>query len=127
MFQFHSFTCSCPFFPESLIEETVFSIVYSSLLCQRLIVHRCVGLCLGFVSYSIDPSLFSASTILFGLLWWLRGKDSTRKLLEPMNDYSKVAGYKINTQKSLAFLYTNNEKSEREIKEQLHSLLQQRE
>ena len=37
-------------------------------------------------------------------------KDSTRKLLELINDYSKVAGYKINTQKSLAFLYTNNEK-----------------
>ena len=37
-------------------------------------------------------------------------KDSTRKLLELINEYSKVAGYKINTQKSLAFLYTNNEK-----------------
>ena len=44
-------------------------------------------------------------------------KDSTRKLLELINDYSKVAGYKINTQKSLAFLYTSNEKTEREIKE----------
>ena len=44
-------------------------------------------------------------------------KDSTRKLLELINDYSKVAGYKINTQKFLAFLYTNNEKTEREIKE----------
>ena len=44
-------------------------------------------------------------------------KDSTRKLLEIINDYSKVAGYKINTQKSLAFLYTNNEKTEREINE----------
>ena len=40
--------------------------------------------------------------------------DSTRKLLELINEYSKVAGYKINTQKSLAFLYTNNEKTERE-------------
>ena len=40
-------------------------------------------------------------------------KDSTRKLLELINEYGKVAGYKINTQKSLAFLYTNNEKSER--------------
>ena len=37
--------------------------------------------------------------------------DSTRKLLELINEYSKVAGYKINTQKSLAFLYTNNEKN----------------
>ena len=44
-------------------------------------------------------------------------KVSTRKLLELINEYSKVAGYKINTQKSLAFLYTNNEKTEREIKE----------
>ena len=41
----------------------------------------------------------------------------TRKLLELSNEYSKVAGYKINTQKSLAFLDTNNEKTEREIKE----------
>ena len=44
-------------------------------------------------------------------------KDSTRKLLELINKYSKVAGYKINTQKSLALLYTNTEKTEREIKE----------
>ena len=44
-------------------------------------------------------------------------KDSTRKLLELINENSKVAGYKINTQKSLAFLYTNNEKVEKEIKE----------
>ena len=44
-------------------------------------------------------------------------KDSTRKLLELINEYSKVAGYKINTQKSPAFLNTNNEKTEREIKE----------
>ena len=50
-------------------------------------------------------------------------KDSTRKLLELINEYSKVAGYKINTQKSLAFLYTNNEKAEKEIKE-THSPLQ---
>ena len=44
-------------------------------------------------------------------------KDSTRKLLELINEYSKVAEYKINTQKSLAFPYTNDEKIEREIKE----------
>ena len=44
-------------------------------------------------------------------------KDTTRKLLELINEYSKVAGYKINTQKSLAFLYTNNKNIEREIKE----------
>ena len=44
-------------------------------------------------------------------------KDSTRKLLELINEYSTVARYKINTQKSLAFLYTNNEKTEKGIKE----------
>ena len=44
-------------------------------------------------------------------------KDSIRKLLELISEFGKVAGYKINTQKSLAFLYTNNEKSEKEIKE----------
>ena len=44
-------------------------------------------------------------------------KDPTRKLLELIDGYSIVAGYKINIQKSLAFLYTNNEKTEREIKE----------
>ena len=43
-------------------------------------------------------------------------KDFTRKLLEQINKYSKVAGHKVNTQKSLAFLHTNNEKAEREIK-----------
>ena len=46
-------------------------------------------------------------------------KDSIRKLLELISEFSKVAGYKINTQKSLAFLYTNIEKSEREIKESI--------
>ena len=44
-------------------------------------------------------------------------KDSIRKLLELISEFSRVAGYKINTQKPLAFLYTNNEKSEKEIKE----------
>ena len=44
-------------------------------------------------------------------------KDTTRKLLELINEYSKVVRYKINTQKSLAFLYTNNEKTEREFEE----------
>ena len=43
-------------------------------------------------------------------------EDTTRKLLELINEYSKVAGYKINTQKFLAFLCTNNEKTERKIK-----------
>ena len=46
-------------------------------------------------------------------------KDSIIKLLELISEFSQVAGYKIKTEKSLAFLYTNNEKSEREIKESI--------
>ena len=46
-------------------------------------------------------------------------KDSIRKLLELISEFSQVAGYKINTQKSFAVLYTNNEKSEREIKDSI--------
>ena len=60
----------------------------------------------------VKLSLFADDMILY-----IESKDTSRKLLELINEYSKVAGYKINTQKSLAFLYTNNEKIEREIKE----------
>ena len=61
----------------------------------------------------VKLSLFADDMILYTE----NPKDTTRKFLELNNEYSKVAGYKINTQKSLAFLYTNNEKTEREIKE----------
>ena len=53
------------------------------------------------------------------ILYTENPKDSTRKLLALIREFCKVAGYKINTQKSLAFLYTDNEKSEREIKESI--------
>ena len=63
----------------------------------------------------VKHSLFANGMILYiG-----NTKDSTRKLLELINEYSKVAGYKINTEKSLAFLYTNNEKTEGEIKKRI--------
>ena len=61
----------------------------------------------------IKLSLFADDMILY----IENPKESTRKELELINEYSKVAGYKINTHRSLAFLYTNNEKLEREIKE----------
>ena len=61
----------------------------------------------------VKLSLFADDMILY----IENPKESTRKLLELINEYSKVAGYKINIQKSLVFLYTNNEKIEREIKE----------
>ena len=51
------------------------------------------------------------------ILYIENSKDSTRKLLELINKYSKVAGHKINTEKSLSLLYTNNEKTEGKIKE----------
>ena len=68
----------------------------------------------------VKPSLFADDMILY----IENTKDSIRKLLELISEFRKVAGYKINTQKSLAFLKTNNEKSEREIKESIHSPLQ---
>ena len=53
------------------------------------------------------------------ILYLENPKDSIRKLLELISEFSKVSGYKINTQKSLAFLYTSNEKSEKAIKESI--------
>ena len=61
----------------------------------------------------VKVSLFEDDMILY----IENPKDAIRKLLELINEFGKVAGYKINAQKSLAFLYTNDEKPEREIKE----------
>ena len=63
----------------------------------------------------VKLSLFADDMILY----IENPKDDTRKLLELINESGKVAGYKINAQKSLAFLYTDDEKSERGIKETL--------
>ena len=60
-------------------------------------------------------SLFADDMILYTE----NPNDGIRKLLELISEFSKVSGYKINAQKSLAFPYTNNEKSEREIKESI--------
>ena len=57
----------------------------------------------------VKLSLFADDIILY----IEKPKDSTRKLPELINEYSNVAGYKINTKKSIAFLYSNNEKTER--------------
>ena len=67
------------------------------------------------VKKEVKLSLFADDMILY----IKNPKDCIRKLLEPISEFSKVAGYKVKTQKSLAFLYTNNEKSEREIKESI--------
>ena len=63
----------------------------------------------------VHLSLFADDMILYTE----NPKDSIRKLLELISEFSNVAGYKINTQKPLSFLYTNNEKSERAIKESI--------
>ena len=70
----------------------------------------------------VQLSLFADDMILYTE----NPKDSIRKLLELISEFSKAEGYKINTQKSLAFLYTNNEKSEK-LRSQSHSPLQQKE
>ena len=67
----------------------------------------------------VKLSLFADDVILY----IENTKDTTRTLLELIYEYSKVAGYKINTEKSLAFLYTSNEKTEK-LRKQFHSPLQ---
>ena len=65
------------------------------------------------IGKEVKFSLFADDMILY----IENPEDNTRKLLELINEYSKVSGYKFNSQKSLAFLYTNNEKTKRETKE----------
>ena len=69
------------------------------------------------IDNEVKFSLFADNMILY----IENPKDTIRKLQELNREFSKVTGYKISTQKSLAFLYTNNEKSEREIKEKIPS------
>ena len=64
------------------------------------------------IGKEVKLSLFADDVILY----IESPEDTIRKLLELISEFSKVAGYNINTQKSLAFLYTNNKKSEREVK-----------
>ena len=65
------------------------------------------------IGKEVKLSLFADDMILY----IENPKDTTRKLLELINEYTKVSGYKINAEKSLVFQSTNNEKTEREIKE----------
>ena len=71
----------------------------------------------------VKLSLFADGMILY----IENPKDSTKKLLDLINEFRKVVGYKINIQKSVAILYGNNELSEREIKKKSHSQLLQKE
>ena len=71
----------------------------------------------------IKQSLFADVMILYRE----NPKDMTRKLLQLIIECSKVAGYKINTYKLLAFLYTNNERSERQSKDPIHHCIKKNE
>ena len=68
------------------------------------------------IGREVKLSLFANDMILY----IENPKDTTRKLPELINEYSKFVGYKINTQKSLALLYTNNEKTEKLRNNPLH-------
>ena len=69
------------------------------------------------IGKEVKLSLFADDMILY----IENPKDTTGTLLELISEYGKDAGHKINTQKSLSFLYTNNEKTKREVKEVIHS------
>ena len=95
----------CPLSP--LLFNIVFEVLATAIRAEKEIKGIKIG------REEVKLSLFAEDMILY----IENPKDSTRKLLELINEYSKFAGYEINTQKSLAFLYANNEKTEREIKE----------
>ena len=97
----------CPFSP------LLFNIVLEVLATATREEKEIKGIQIG--KEEVKLSLFADDMILY----IENPKDSTRKLLELINEFGRIAGYKINAQKSLAFLYTNDEKSEREIKETL--------
>ena len=95
----------CPLSP--LLFNIVLEVLATAIRAEKEIKGIQIG------KEEVKLSLFADDMILY----IENPKDSTRKLLELINEYSKVTGYKINTQNSFVFLYTNNEKTEREINE----------
>ena len=95
----------CPLSP--LLFDVVLEVLATAIRAEKEIKGIQIG------QEKVKLSLFADDMILY----IENPEDSTRKLIELINEYNKVAGYKINTQKSFAFLYTNNEKTEIEIKE----------
>ena len=87
----------CPLSP--LLFNIVLEVMATAIRAEKEIKRIRIG-------KEVKLSLFADDMILY----MENPKDSTRKVLELINDYNKVAGYKINTQKSLAFLYTNKRK-----------------
>ena len=94
---------ACPFLP--LLFNIVLAVLATAIREEKEI--KAIQ-----IRKEVKLSLFAADMILY-----IENKDSTRKLLELISEFSKVAGYKINTKKSFKFLYANNEKSDKEIKE----------
>ena len=105
----------CPLSP--LLFNIVLEVLATAIRAEKEIKGIQIG------KEEVKLSLFADDMILY----IENPKDSTRKLLESINEYSKVARYKINTQKSLSFLYTNNEKVEKKLRKQFHSPLQRKE
>ena len=101
----------CPLLPLS------FNIVLEVLALEIREEKEIKGIQIG--KEEVKPSLFASDMILY----IENPKDTIRKLLELISEFSKVSGYKINTQKSLVFLYTSNEKSEKQLRNQSHSPL----
>ena len=95
----------CPFSP--LLLNRILEVLATAIRAEKEIKGIQVG------KEEVKLSLFTDGMNLY----IENPEDSTRKLLDLINEYSKVAGYSINTEKSLAFLYPNDEKTEREIKE----------
>ena len=97
----------CP--PSALLVNTVLEVLAMAIREEKEIQGMQIG------KEEVKLSLFADDMILY----IENPKDATRKLLELINEFGKVVGYRINAQKSLVFLYTNDQKSEREIKETL--------
>ena len=96
----------CPLAP--LLFNIVLEVLATAIRAEKEIKGIQIG------KEEVKLSLFAEDLILYVE----NPEDSTRKLLELINEYSKVAGYKINTQKSLAFLYTNIRKQEEKLRKQ---------
>ena len=96
----------CPLSP--LLFNIVLEVLATAIRAEKEIKGIQIG------KEEVKLSLFAEDLILYVE----NPEDSTRKLLELINEYSKVAGYKINTQKSLAFLYTNIRKQEEKLRKQ---------
>ena len=95
------------------LSRLLFNIVLEVLATAVREVKEIKGILIG---NEVKFLLFADDTILYTE----NPKDTTRKLLELINEYSKFEGYKINTQKSFAFLYTNNEKQKEKLRKPIH-------